>query len=130
MVVWPGWLKDDASNGMTAKPAHERFDPLGVLGELAGAARRMKMHVERRFADADADILSYDVSHLFQVLCLSCGPKARVSVQATGKEKGDQSLTRPVTASGFAIRPFPPPASMCDSPAAAYPRKKTAFVIR
>jgi hypothetical protein len=25
----------------------------------------MKVHVERRFADVDADILSYDVSRLF-----------------------------------------------------------------
>jgi hypothetical protein len=39
------------------------------------------------------------------------GLQARVSVQATGKEKGDPSLARPVTASVFAIRPFPLPAS-------------------
>ncbi|WP_219907413.1 hypothetical protein, partial [Sphingomonas sp. PP-CE-3G-477] len=38
--------------------------------------------------------------------------KAHVSVQATGKEKGDQSLARPITACGFAIRPFPSPTSL------------------
>jgi len=55
VVVWPGWLKDDAGdwagNGMAAKPGHEGLDPLGVVGELAGVACRVKVHIERCFAD-------------------------------------------------------------------------------
>jgi hypothetical protein len=33
-------------------------------------------------------------------------------IQATGKEKGDQTLARPMTASVLTIRPFPPPTSL------------------
>ena len=69
-------------------PLLENRGPLGIVGELAGFARRMQVRVECRFADVDADILGYAGLHLFQVLCLSCGPKARVSVQATGKREG------------------------------------------
>jgi hypothetical protein len=111
VMVRAGRLKDDADNVLIAKPAEQRLDTLGVIGKLAGATRRVEMHVECRFRDVDTDILGYDLSHLSQVLCLSCGPRARVSVQAIGKEKGDQSLTRPITAGDFAIRPFAPPAS-------------------
>jgi len=56
--------------------------------------------------------LRYEVFHVFQVLCLSCGPKARVSFQATGKEKGDHPLARPITACVNAIRPLSPPESV------------------
>jgi len=92
---------------VAGKPADQRGDALGGVGKLAGCPRRMQMRVECRFADVDADVLGYAGLHLFQVLCLSCGPKARVSVQATGKEKGDLTLARPITASCFTMRPFP-----------------------
>jgi hypothetical protein len=91
VVVRPGWLKDDAGNAIAAKPANECLDPLGIVGELTGVARRVKVHIERRFADVDAVVLRSEVFDLFEVLCLSCGHKARVSAQATGKEKGDHS---------------------------------------
>lgn len=129
MMVWAGWFKDDAGNGIAAEPGEQRPDTVRVVGKLAGVARRVKVHIKRRFGDVDANILGYDACHLFQVLCLSCGPHARVSVQATGKEKGDQSLTRPITAGDFAIRPSRR-RRVHGSPAAAYLRRKTEFVIR
>jgi hypothetical protein len=56
------------------------------------------MSVEMVFRDIDADGI---VRHLSLVLCLSSAAKLRVSVQASRKDEGDQTLTRPVTRSAF-----------------------------
>ena len=43
----------------------------------------------------------------FPRLCLSFGALPRVSVQAKGKDEGDQTLARPVKRSAYSIRPSP-----------------------
>ena len=74
-MVWASRFEDDTDDVTVAKPTDQRLDAIGVVGKLASDARRVKMHVECRFGDIDTDILRYDGLHLFQVLCLSCGPR-------------------------------------------------------
>jgi hypothetical protein len=38
---------------LVAKPTEQRVAAIGVSGELAGGARRVKMHAECRFEDND-----------------------------------------------------------------------------
>ena len=57
-----------------------------------------------------------------------CGPEVRVSVQATGKEKGDHTLARPITASIFTIRLFPPLAGLRLASGGFTPRKAGIFI--
>lgn len=77
-MIGAGRLEDDAGDGMIGEPATKRIDATGVVGELASAARRVKMHVERRFGDVDTDILGYDGFHLFRSSACHAGQGPRI----------------------------------------------------
>ena len=73
-VIGAGGFEDDAVHRCLAEPCEEGFDADCGVGELARGGLRVKVDVESKFGDVDADSLGYGYSHLFQVLCLSSGP--------------------------------------------------------
>jgi hypothetical protein len=86
-MVGASGLEDDANDLALLEPRQQGSKAFGVVGELACNAVGVAIDVERVFGNGDADSLGYRGTHL-QVLCLSSGPKARVSVQAARKREG------------------------------------------
>jgi hypothetical protein len=84
---------------------------LGVVGEPADPAGRVKVGVEGAFGDVHADRLGYAIGHLCRVLCLSSGPRAPgYPFRQPGKREGRSHSSSALTASNSPTRPLPLPA--------------------
>ncbi len=87
VVIGAGGFKDEAlSLVLLGEPVDQGCEAFAVVGEPARQVVRVEVDVEHVFRDVDADSLGYRESHLFQVLCLSSGPR-RPSIRAGHKEK-------------------------------------------
>ncbi|WP_221931697.1 hypothetical protein, partial [Palleronia caenipelagi] len=83
--------------------------------------------VQLVFRDIDTD----DILHLsFPYLCLSCRPKALLSVQVMRKDGGDHTTARPRTADPFPIRPPPLPGMFGEPGSGSLIAKEPREVIR
>ena len=91
-MIRAGWFEDDALCRRLRQPSDQRLVAAFVVFETPACAVGHPVGVEMIFRDIDADGIVYS----FPRLCLSFGALPRVSVQAKGKDEGDQTLTRPV----------------------------------
>lgn len=79
-MVRAGRLKDDpcGRNAVRTDPTDQRFAACRIIWKLPVLVRATPKGVQRGFRDIDADGILHC---LFHFLCLSSGPKDRVSVQ-------------------------------------------------
>ena len=128
-VIGAGRLEGDARD-VRSDPAEEPPVPGGVVADAAGLAARPAAGVEMVFRDVDADgrLLIFSGAP-----CLSCEPRARVSVRVSGRTRGDPTLHRPLRACSRAIRPlaaaggWPPSGGVATWPATCLEQTSSRF---
>jgi hypothetical protein len=86
VVVGPRRLEYDPNNSELGQPGDQPGPPGASIEEPAGSAGRVEVDVERVLRDVHADRLRDRVRHLFQVLCLSSGPR-RPGIRSGHQEK-------------------------------------------
>ena len=88
-----GGLVHDRANRLV-DPRDQRVESRRVIGESRGLAGGSHVGVEMRLRNVNA--YYGRIWHLFLLLCLFSSPHARVSIQAVGKDGGDQTPFRPL----------------------------------